>query len=92
MSSSFTELQVTTDVEQEPWTHLDPVAVGHVSHIGLLRHGTSEGRAAVALVVTTEDGQQIVGQTTWALFDWAYQTLAHSPVIAEELPARLEGL
>lgn len=82
--SNFTQMIITPDVEQSPWD-IDPVATGRISHIGLLRHGTAHGRASVAVVVTTDDGQQVVGQTTWALLRTAFLGLQASAVVAEEV-------
>lgn len=81
----MTPIQVTPDIGQNPWRDLDVDASGMVTRIGLLRNGTKLGKASVALVITTDDGQQIVGQTTWATLRMAYLALAGSAVAAEEV-------
>lgn len=83
-----TPLDVRTDVELNPYTQLDPKATlhGQLVSIGLLRNGTVEGRASVALVVRLDDGQHVIAETTWRLFNTAAGALAASPTIAEETP------
>jgi hypothetical protein len=80
-------LTITPDLDRAPWTDLqsDEPEVGLLSRIGLLRHGTEGGKATVGLVVTLPDGQQVLAQTTWALFRMAYTALAASPVASEEV-------
>lgn len=81
----MTPLQLTLDIERAPWTDVDPVAIGRVARIGLLRNGTKEGKASVAIVIETDDGQQIIGETTWALLRTAFGALAACPLVAEEV-------
>lgn len=80
-------LDVIIDAE-DPSFPLDAelmVAHGDITAIGLLRHGTSKGKASVALVITTADGRQVLGQTTWALLRTAFAALNASPIVAEEV-------
>lgn len=80
-------LTITPDLDVAPWTDLqseDP-DVGMLTRIGLLRHGTQEGRATVGLVVTTADGQQVLAQTSWRLLFNAVHALAVGPVGREEV-------
>lgn len=81
-----TPLDVRTDIERAPYTELDPKATlhGQLVSIGLLRNGTTKGRASVALVVRLDDGRHVIAETTWRLFNTAAQALAASPTIAEE--------
>ena len=80
-------IQITFDLDRNPWTDLRDAEIdfGNVTRIGLLRHGTVEGNATVALVVTLEDGRQIGAQTTWALLRTVYGALNASPIVAEEV-------
>jgi hypothetical protein len=83
----MTVLDVFADAEQ-PGFPLDAdrmITHGDISAIGLLRHGTSKGKASVALVITTADGKQVLGQTTWALLRTAFAALNASPIVAEEV-------
>jgi hypothetical protein len=81
-----TPITITPDVEQNPWTDIDLATVGHgrIERIGLLRNGTSEGRASVAMVIRLDDGTAVVAETTWRLFDTSARALAVSAVAAEE--------
>lgn len=80
-------LDLRIDLEQTPWTDLRPATLLHggLTGIGLLRHGTSEGRASVALRIRLDDGRTVIAETTWRLFHTAARALAVSPVIAEEV-------
>jgi len=81
-----TPLDVRPDVAQAPYTELDPEATlhGQLVSIGLLRNGTTEGRASVALVARLDDGRYVIAETTWRLFNTASRALAASPAVAEE--------
>lgn len=83
----MTTLDVFADAEDPSFPLNEKLMVTHgeVTAIGPLRHGTSEGKAVVALVITTADGRQVLGQTTWALFRTAFAALNATPVIAEEV-------
>lgn len=82
----MTVLRATTDVEQGfPFDPKRPFLAGDLTDIGLMRHGTSEGKAAVMVIVTLPDGTQVIGQTTWALLRTAYAGLSASPIVAEEV-------
>lgn len=73
------------DIGANPWTDLQPVASGSVSRIGLLRNGMASGKASVAIVILTDDGQEVVGQMSWALFRTSFGALNASPAVAEEV-------
>lgn len=62
----------------------DPVIEAEFTGIGLLRHGTSEGKASVALFLKLPDGSQVLAQATWAAFHTAAKALAVSPIAVEE--------
>lgn len=83
----MTPLQITPDIGQSPWAdlRLREGDAGLLVRIGLLRHGTVDGTASVALLVELPDGRRVVAQTTWALLRTAYIALAASPVAAEEV-------
>jgi hypothetical protein len=86
--TGWTQLRVLTDAERNPGDLFDPARPyqeGAVTAIGLMRHGTSEGNAAVLITVTLPDGSQAVGQTTWRLFNNAARALAVSPIASEEV-------
>ena len=80
-------IQVRLDVEAEPWVDLldKPITMGKIKRAGMLRHGTKEGRATIALVGEMEDGTTVILETTWRLFKMAYTLMAASPVAAEEV-------
>jgi hypothetical protein len=80
-----TELSIFPDAEQR--NSLDPkrpVVEAKLTGVGLLRHGTSEGKASIAMFVMLPDGTQVLAQTTWAAFHTAAKALAASPIAAEE--------
>lgn len=81
----MTPLSLHLDVEQYPLPQDGLVADGAITDIGLLRHGTVEGKAAVGIVVTMPDGTRVIGQTTWALLRTAFVGLSASPIVAEEV-------
>jgi hypothetical protein len=78
-------LTIHADCEQNPLPTDNLVADGMVTDIGLLRHGTTSGKASVGLIVTLADGRQVLGQTTWALLRTAVRALAATPIVAEEV-------
>lgn len=81
----MTELSIFPDAERR--NSLDPkkpVVEAELTGVGLLRHGTSEGKASVALFVTMPNGTQVLVQTTWAAFHTAAKALAASPIATEE--------
>lgn len=81
----MTPLSITLDVERHPWNDLRPGGDGALVRVGLLRNGTVNGRATVAVVVELPDGSHVIGQTTWTLLRTAYAALAASPIVAEEV-------
>jgi hypothetical protein len=83
----FPPLSVSVDIEQDPWSDIDLATVenAHLIRIGLLRHGTVEGKATVAMLVVTHDGRKIIVQTSWLLFNTAARALAAGPVGSEEV-------
>jgi hypothetical protein len=83
----MTPLSIALDLDRSPWTDLqsaDP-KVGTLSRVGLLRNGTANGKASVALVITMPDGSTVFAQTTWALLRTAFAAMSACPLIAEEV-------
>lgn len=80
----MTHLSVTPDIDRAPWTDIDPAYSGQLERIGLLRNGTTQGRATVGLVVQLADGRHVVAETTWRLLHNAVRALAAGPVGSEE--------
>jgi hypothetical protein len=82
----FHELDVRTDIDQDPWTDLQDVGVGHghIERVGFLRNGTKAGRGSIALVVRLDDGRLIIAETTYRLAYTAARVIAASPAAAEE--------
>lgn len=81
-----TPIQITPDVERAPWTDLSrDTPHGRVARIGLLRHGTTDGRASAAVVIDMDDGTRVVAETTWRLLHVAVKSLAAGPVGIEEV-------
>lgn len=85
----MTPLTITLDVDRAPWDDLrlalPHMPDGRLARIGLLRHGTEGGKASVGVVIELPDGTHVIGQTTWALLRTAFQALAASPIVAEEV-------
>ncbi len=78
-------LTVTPDIERAPWTDIPATTPqGKLERIGLLRNGTSEGRATVGLVIRLPDGTAVVAETTWRLFNTSARALAASPIASEQ--------
>ncbi|HEY9416772.1 MAG TPA: hypothetical protein VIQ30_18610 [Pseudonocardia sp.] len=78
-------LGVTPDIELAPWTDIPETSPqGKLERIGLLRNGTSEGRAMVGLIVRMPDGTAVVAETTWRLFNVSARALAASPIASEQ--------
>lgn len=83
-------LTVTPDVDNNPWLDLrgkvanpdgTPIVI---ERIGLLRHGTKEGRATVAVVIRMPDGRALIAEQTWRNFKVAFAALAAGPAASEE--------
>lgn len=84
--NGFTPLVVIPDVERAPFTDLGlNTPHGRLERVGLLRNGTANGKASVAVVVQLDDGTHVIAETTWALFNGAARALAASPIAAEEV-------
>ena len=65
MSSAWTELSIYPDAEAQNSLDPDePVIEAAFTGIGLLRHGTTTGKASVALFLQLPDGSQVLAQTT----------------------------
>ncbi|HEY9413156.1 MAG TPA: hypothetical protein VIQ30_00220 [Pseudonocardia sp.] len=78
-------LSVTPDIDLAPWTDIPATTPqGRLERIGLLRNGTSEGRATVGLVIRLPDGTAVVAETTWRLFNTSARALAASPIASEQ--------
>lgn len=78
-------LNIFQDAERNlPLDHARLVGQGELTAIGLLRHGTTDGKATVSMIVTLADGSQVFAQTTWVLFNAAARSLAAGPIAAEE--------
>ncbi len=88
--SGFTQLDVSPDIEQDPWTELaDPqlrrrLRRGTLTKVGLLRNGTQSGRATVSLLAYLDDGTPVLLETTLRLWRVANAALMATPIVAEE--------
>jgi hypothetical protein len=76
----FTPLDVTTNMDAQPWTDIDRNTLLHgtIDRIGLLPNGTTGGRASIAIAVTLDDGRVVIAETTWRLFDAAARALGRT--------------
>lgn len=84
--SEWTPLDVNTNIQDGDWSDLpQPTLPGALIRIGLLRNGTSQGRAVVAMAVRLEDGSTVLVQTTWRLMRTAVAALEAGPVGSEEV-------
>lgn len=69
-------LRVSMDVEKDP-IHYEgekdghPDELGEVSAIGVLQHGTEEGRPSVTVRIDFADGSYVLGQTTLRMLNMA---------------------
>lgn len=82
----MTPLDIHVDLERDglPIDRDLLVGEGLITDVGLLRNATSSGKAAVVMLLTLNDGRQVLAQTTWALFHTAAKALAASPIASEE--------
>lgn len=81
----MTPIRITPDIERAPWDDLTrDTPHGRVARVGLLRNGTSEGRASAAVVIELDDGSHVIAETTWRLLRLAVRALAAGPVGSEE--------
>lgn len=87
MPDGFLPLELSLDVEAAPWVDLRDAELhpGAIERAGVMRNGTSSGRATVMLLVRTDDGQYVVGETTLRLFLAAARAIAACP-LAHEAP------
>jgi hypothetical protein len=82
----FTPMSIHPNLDSSPFDGIGTdTPSGLLAEIGLLRNGTTSGRAVVALIVELEDGTKVVAQTTWRLFTNAHRALAASPIASEEV-------
>ncbi|KLL11565.1 MULTISPECIES: hypothetical protein [Protofrankia] len=79
-------IRIQPDIEAAPWTDITVAnsKIGTLDRIGLLRHGTTSGRATVGLAIRLEDGTYVIAETTWRLLRGAVRALAASPIGQEE--------
>ncbi|MCU1677690.1 MAG: hypothetical protein JWM93_2448 [Frankiales bacterium] len=61
-----------------------PVQMARIERVGLLRHGTQEGRATVTVLVRLPDGSFVLAETTLRNAAMAARVIAASPAYAEE--------
>ena len=72
----MTTLDITPNLGAAPWTDLRYVKpLGRISRVGRLPGGTQGGKSTVAILVTMPDGQQVLAETTLALFTGAARAL-----------------
>lgn len=81
-----TVLDIRADIERSPWTEAEAPRAksGRLTSVGLLRAGTTTGRASIALLVQLPDGSTVIAQTTWRAFNAAARALAASPLAQAE--------
>lgn len=82
----WTKLSITPDIARDPWLDVDGPDLRHgmAERVGLLRNGTADGNASVAILVRLDDGTPVLAQTTWRLFNAAARALAASLAVQEE--------
>ena len=69
-------LDITPNLGTAPWTDLSHVGpLGKISRVGRLPGGTQCGKSTVAILVNMPDGQQVLAETTLALFTGAARAL-----------------
>lgn len=80
-------LSLTSDMDRFPWEDVKPLngELGALTRVGLMRNGTTRGRATVVFLIELQDGTQVAAQTTWALFRSAFTAFNATPIVAEEV-------
>lgn len=87
-----TSIFLTPDLEQDPWDHLSPENLPHniggisasLRGIGILRAGTTNGKASVALDIQLADGTHVLAETTLKLFRQVALAALATPIAIEE--------
>lgn len=79
-------IDVRADMDESPWDHLrgGDYTEGVVTHAGLLRNGTVEGRAVLAMLVRLRAGGQVVVQIPLALARSAAAFLSGTEIAVED--------
>ncbi len=89
----MTPLNVTLNLEIDPWRDLTPDTLplntdgglsATLERVGVLPDGTQAGRATVLMLIRLPDGRQVVAETTLRLFKMAAAAIAASPVAQME--------
>lgn len=82
----FTQLEITSDLDQSPWSDYDieQTAEAAIERIGLIRNGTTQGRAVIAIAVRLPDDRVVIAETTWRLFSTAARSLAQTEIARNE--------
>lgn len=83
----MSQLDVRADMDESPWDDLrgGDFVDGIVTHVGLMRNGTTFGRAVVAIRVTTTDGRTVIGQVPLGIVLNAVAYYSQSAIVAEEM-------
>lgn len=79
-----TQLDITPDIDLAPWKDAKGAKHGIVERVGLLRNGTSSGRAAVEILIRLDDGSLVLAETTLRLARTAAAGIVASAVFSEE--------
>lgn len=83
-------LDVNLNMELEPWSDLlegvqaGRTRMGDWTRVGILPAGMESGRASVAIVVTLDDGSQVIGQTSLRNFLMAAAAISAAPLTQME--------
>ena len=70
-TNTMIPLNISLDLDKTPWIDLKTAAepgLGKVTRIGRLPAGMQSGKSTIAIVITTPDGKQFIGETSMALF------------------------
>ncbi len=64
---------ITINIDESPWRDVDVKKVlnGTVIRVGRLPHGMVSGASSVAVLITLDDGRQVIGEISLAHFDMA---------------------
>ena len=76
----MTPLQITVDLERNPWTDVNETAkFARVTRVGFAPNLTEHRRPAVVFLIEGADGETYLAHTTWALLRAAARVFGATP-------------
>lgn len=88
----MTSLSITPNLEENPWTDLDPSQLPHntgglsaqITRAGIMPRGTMAGLSTVMMEIQLPSGERVIAETTLRLFRTMARGLLASPVAEAE--------